>query len=213
MSAPDTSPQRDRMVTRQIEARGVTDRRVLEAMRTVPRERFVPDRLAEHAHDDAPLPIGEDQTISQPYIVALMIAALGAGPGDRALEVGAGSGYAAAVLSRIVSEVDAIEWHGALARAARDTIGKLGYDNVTVLHADGTEGRPERGPYDAILVSAAADSVPETLLDQLAVGGTMVVPLTTRSGGQQLERIRRTDAGLARESLGPVRFVPLMTEE
>src|SRR5687768_1457415 len=149
------------MVERQLKARGVRNPQVLAAMAEVPRERFVPERLREFAYEDGPLPIGEEQTISQPYIVALMIEAADVSPGDRVLEVGAGSGYAAAVMSRIADAVYAIERHETLARSAQERVADLGYDNVVVLAGDGSLGLPGKAPFDAILVAAGGDKVPE----------------------------------------------------
>ncbi len=211
MTAIDFAALRDDMVRRQIAARGVRDRRVLEAMGTVPREVFVPERLAELAYDDTPLPIGEEQTISQPYVVALMAEALELGPEDKVLEIGAGSGYAAAVLSRIAREVWAIERHEPLARQARERMQRLGYSNVHIIHGDGTLGWPEHAPYDAIVVAAGGPEVPQALLDQLAAGGRLVIPIGPDPRTQNLIRVRhRADGTYAREDLGAVRFVPLI---
>src|SRR3990170_8331750 len=168
-----TSPQDDRrrMVERQLTARGIGNPHVLAAMGEVPRERFVPERLREFAYEDGPLPIGEEQTISQPYIVALMIEAADVSPGDRVLEVGAGSGYAAAVMSRIADKVYAIERHEPLALSAQERISELGYDNLEIIAGDGSLGLPGKAPFDAILVAAGGDKVPEPLKQQLAIGG------------------------------------------
>jgi protein-L-isoaspartate(D-aspartate) O-methyltransferase len=203
--------ERQRMVERQLAARGVHDRAVLRAMGEVPREAFVPDELAEFAYADSPLPIEAGQTISQPYIVALMIQALELEPGDRVLEIGAGSGYAAAVMSRIAREVYTVERHGELAELARRRCHDLGYDNVHVLHGDGTLGWPDHAPFDAISVAAGGPEVPEPLLDQLAAGGRLVIPIGADPREQVLVRVRRDEHGeLERESLGRVRFVPLI---
>jgi protein-L-isoaspartate(D-aspartate) O-methyltransferase len=211
MTAIDFKTLRDEMVSRQIAARGVRDRRVLEAMRTVPREAFVPERLAEFAYDDTPLPIREEQTISQPYVVALMAEALELQPGDRVLEIGAGSGYAAAVLSRIAGDVWAVERHEPLAREARERLARLGYANVHIVHGDGTLGWPEHAPYDAIVVAAGGPEIPQALLDQLAEGGRLVIPIGPDVRSQNLVRVsHRTDGEYVREDLGPVRFVPLI---
>ncbi|HSU83800.1 MAG TPA: protein-L-isoaspartate(D-aspartate) O-methyltransferase [Thermoanaerobaculia bacterium] len=202
---------RQEMVDRQIAARGVRDRRVLEALGTVPREAFLPERLAEFAYDDTPLPIGQEQTISQPYVVALMAEALELQPGDKVLEIGAGSGYAAAVLSRIAREVWTVERHESLAREARERMARLGYANVHVIHGDGTLGWPEHAPYDAIVVAAGGPEVPQALLDQLAPGGRLVIPIGPEPRTQSLVRVRRRPDGThAREDLGGVRFVPLI---
>jgi protein-L-isoaspartate(D-aspartate) O-methyltransferase len=183
-------------------------------MSTVPREVFLPERLAEFAYDDTPLPIEEEQTISQPYIVALMAEALELEPGQRVLEVGAGSGYAAAVLSRVVGDdgdVHAIERHATLADLASERMRRLGYDNVHVRHGDGTLGWPEHAPYDAIAVAAGGPDVPPALKQQLAIGGRLVIPVGTDPRLQELVRIRRTGQDrFERENLGGVRFVPLV---
>jgi len=211
MSALDFPALRKEMVDRQIAARGVRDSRVLEALRTVPREQFLPERLAELAYDDTPLPIGEEQTISQPYVVALMAEALELRPEDRVLEIGAGSGYAAAVLSRIAREVWTVERHASLAREARERMERLGYRNVQVVHGDGTLGWPERAPYDAIVVAAGGPEVPPALLGQLAPGGRLVIPIGPDPRNQSLVRVRRRpEGGHVREDLGGVRFVPLI---
>lgn len=201
----------NQMVDRQIAGRGVRDPRVLEAMRTVPREAFVSEHLAESAYDDSPLPIGEEQTISQPYVVALMTEALEIRPEDKVLEIGAGSGYSAAILSRIAGEVYAVERHASLAREAEERLARLGYANVHVLHGDGTLGWPEHAPYDAIVVAAGGPAVPPALLDQLAEGGRLVIPIGPDQRNQDLVRVRRrAEGGTVRELLGPVRFVPLI---
>jgi protein-L-isoaspartate(D-aspartate) O-methyltransferase len=203
--------KRGQMVEEQIAARGIVDRAVLNAMREVPRELFVPDSAVEFAYEDTPLPIEEGQTISQPYIVALMAATLNLTPRDRILEVGAGSGYAAAVLSRIAAEVYAIERHEALAEVAGRRMKALGFDNVHVLHGDGTLGWPEHAPYDAIVVAAGGPSVPHALRAQLAIGGRLVIPVGTTPRLQQLVRVTRTSQReYQREELGGVQFVPLI---
>jgi protein-L-isoaspartate(D-aspartate) O-methyltransferase len=205
---------RERMVATQIEARGITDPLVLDAMRIVPRERFVPASLAKFAYDDGPLPIGHGQTISQPYIVAVMAQAAGLKPGARALEIGTGSGYGAAVLSRIAAEVYTVERVGALAAAARASLAKLGYANVHVLEGDGSLGWADHAPYDAIVVTAGGPRVPRTLLNQLAVGGRLVMPVGPVARHQRLVRVTRTDAHeYAYEDLEEVAFVPLIGAE
>jgi len=209
----DRSAERRQMVERQIEARGVEDRAVLAAMEAVPREAFVAPEAVAFAYHDTPLPIGEEQTISQPYIVAYMVEAADVGPGDRVLEVGTGSGYAAAVLSRVAERVFTIERHRSLADEARRRFRELGYDNVEVRVGDGTLGWPEEAPFDAVVVSAGApDQVPPALQEQLAPGGRLVIPLGTTREGQELVRVRRSDDGetLSLSRLGPVRFVPLV---
>ena len=207
----DRAAERDAMVERQLASRGIRDARVLEAMRTVPREAFIAGELAEFAYEDAPLPIESAQTISQPYIVALMTAALELEPGQRVLEVGTGSGYAAAILSRIAAEVYTIERHAELAESASRRLRELGYANVHVLHGDGTLGWPEHGPYDAIVVAAGGPQVPEALLAQLVVGGRLVIPIGDTPRDQRLLRVRRVGGDTYdREDLGGVRFVPLI---
>jgi protein-L-isoaspartate(D-aspartate) O-methyltransferase len=198
------------MVDRQIAARGIADQRVLDAMREVPREEFVPMEVREFAYDDTPLPIEAGQTISQPYIVALMIEAAAIVQGDRILEIGVGSGYAAAVMSRIGRRVHAIDRHGELADLARDRMARLGYDNVVVRTGDGTQGWPENAPFDVILVAASGPEVPEPLCRQLVIGGRLVMPVGDPDE-QQLVRVTRTARDDYREEdFGPVRFVPLI---
>lgn len=206
----DYDKQRDAMVERQIRRRGIADERLLRAFREVPRERFVPKDMAEFAYEDGPLPIGEGQTISQPYIVASMIEAAEVGPGDRVLEVGAGSGYAAAVLSRIAKRVFAIERHAILARQAEERVAALGYDNLDVIAGDGMQGLSEEAPFDAILVAARGIEVPEALKQQLTVGGRLIIPV----GGEDVQQLRcvvrtREDAWESHD-IAPVRFVPLL---
>ena len=206
--------RRERMVSRQIEARGIKDPDVLEAMRKVRREEFVPARLKARAFDDGPLPIAEGQTISQPYIVALMTEALELEPGDKVLEIGTGSGYAAAVLGEVADEVYTIERHGKLAEQARERLEALGYDNVHVKHGDGTLGWIDEAPFDAIVSTAAGPEVPESLESQLVPGGRLVIPVGDRIMSQKLLRVRRVDDGeFETEDLGAVRFVPLIGEE
>ncbi|HEX7181639.1 MAG TPA: protein-L-isoaspartate(D-aspartate) O-methyltransferase [Thermoanaerobaculia bacterium] len=208
---PNFAFLRRAMVEHQLAARGIRDQRVLDAMNTVPREAFLPERLAEFAYEDTPLPIEEEQTISQPYVVAAMAEALKLSPDDRVLEVGAGSGYAAAVLGRIASEVWAIERHAALAQSARQRMEKLGYGNVHILHGDGTLGLPGHAPYDGIVVAAGGPDVPQALVDQLAPGGSLVIPIGPDPRLQQLVRVRKNEDGTTeREDLGAVRFVPLI---
>src|SRR4051794_39112870 len=168
---------RDEMIETQLRSRGIRDERVLDAMRAVPREAFIAGELAEFAYEDAPLPIEAGQTISQPYIVAAMIVALELSPAARVLEVGTGSGYAAAVLSRLAAGVYTIERHQELAEAATRRLRALGFENVHVRHGDGTLGWPEHAPYDAITVAAGGPDVPQALLEQLAIGGRIVIPI------------------------------------
>lgn len=201
------------MVRRHIKGRGISDPRVLEAMEAVPREAFVGGVQARRAYADGPLPIGEGQTISQPYVVAWMAEAAEVGPGDRVLEVGTGSGYAAAVLGRLADAVYTVERHAVLAQAAAGRLGELGFDNVKVRHADGNRGWSEHAPYDAIVVAAAGPGVPGALREQLRKGGRLVMPVGGRWATQRLIRERRCESGeFTREELGAVRFVPLMDE-
>ena len=205
---------RKRLVSEQVEARGVRDPLVLAAMRKVPRERFVPQRLKGEAYEDRPLSIGAGQTISQPYIVAFMVEALALRGGEKVLEIGAGSGYAAAVLAEIAGEVFTIERIGQLAERAAASLADAGCHNVHVRHADGTEGWIDHAPFDAILVSAGGPDVPKTLLHQLAVGGRMVVPVGRDPRAQELVRITRVDEDeFEQEDLADVRFVPLIGKE
>jgi protein-L-isoaspartate(D-aspartate) O-methyltransferase len=207
----DQVHKRHKMVDTQIRARGIQNSAILEAMRRVPRDAFVPPDLSEFAYEDSALPIEADQTISQPYIVALMIAALQPEDTDRVLEIGTGSGYAAAVLSRIVREVYTVERHAELADLARRRMNSLGYDNVHILHGDGTRGWPEHGPYDGILVTAGGPKVPDALLQQLAIGGQLVMPIGAEPNNQHLVRMtRQQDSTYTQQGLGSVRFVPLI---
>ena len=202
---------RQRMVTEQIAAREVRDARVLQAMRDVPRHLFVPPDLQRQAYQDRPLPIGYDQTISQPYIVGLMTELARPSPADRALEVGTGSGYQAAVLSRLVSHVYTIEIVEPLARSAEQRLKTLGYANVTVRAGDGYAGWPDVAPFDIIMVTAAPDQVPAPLLTQLKPGGRLVIPVGPVSGVQELQLIEKDNAGRTRTTrVAPVRFVPLV---
>ncbi len=204
---------RRRMVRRHLKERGISDPRVIEAMASVPRERFVAPELRSRAYADGPLPIGEGQTISQPYVVAFMAEAAELGGGDSVLEIGTGSGYAAAVLSRVADTVHTVERHAALAETARERLRALGYANVRVRHGDGTLGWREHAPYDAIVVSAGGRRVPAPLREQLADEGRLVMPVGWGWRGQSLVRERRTRSGrFTREKLGRVRFVPLIGE-
>ena len=202
---------REEMVRRQIAGRGLHDPALLDAFRSVPREEFVAAALRPAAYQDRPLSIEADQTISQPYIVALMIDAAGVRPGHHVLEVGAGSGYAAAVIGRIAAKVFAIERHGELAALARKRMERLGYSNVTIIEGDGTLGLPTEAPFDAILVAATGRAVPGGLVDQLKVGGHLVMPVGAPWSTQWLVRlIKQADGGIAEEPLCAVRFVPLV---
>ena len=202
----------EQMVTLQLEARGIGDARVLAAMRAVPRHEFVSGELRDRAYDDCALPLGvAGATISQPIVVAWMLEALGVRESDRALEVGAGSGYAAALLGRLAREVFALERDAELARAARERLAALDAGNVVVASGDGSAGWAAHAPFDAILVSAAAPSVPDALVAQLAPGGRLVLPVGA-PGQQTLVRIARgRDGALDRRELGAVQFVPLVT--
>ena len=210
----DLTRARDRMVDIQIAGRGVRDRHVLDAMRRVPREAFVEPGYDEFAYEDGPLPIGEAQTISQPYIVALMIEAAEVKPGDRVLEVGAGSGYAAAVMSRIADRVYAIERHPSLGDCARQRFRKLGYDNIDLRVGDGTRGWAEAAPFDAILVAAGGPEVPPRSRNNVAIGGRLVISVGETGRRQTLLKLTRTsDAAYEEEDLGAVAFVPLIGEQ
>ena len=205
-------PLRRGMVESQIRGRGVSDPRVLDAMMRVPRHLFAPDRYREQAYEDHPLPIGQGQTISQPYIVALMLEALALQPGDRVLEVGTGSGYVTALLAELVTQIVSIERHGRLADGARELLARLGYSNVQVVVGDGSEGFAEVAPYNAILVSAAAREIPEALIAQLAEGGRMIVPI----GGEDSQQLQfvRMEGGQSKIVLRELcRFVPLVAGE
>ena len=207
----DPASMRRRMVETQLVTRGIRHPAVLRAMGAVPRERFVPVLDAPDAYEDSALPIAEGQTISQPYIVALMLEAIAPEPTDRVLEIGTGSGYATAVLAEIVAEVYTVERLPVLARAARTRLDELGYRNVYVLDGDGTLGWREHAPYDGIVVTAGGPEVPAPLLPQLRVGGHLVVPVGVTPRSQELVRVtRRAPDAYARESLGAVAFVPLI---
>ncbi len=201
---------REKMVRGQIEDRGVHDKRVLAALRKVPRHLFVPADMVPYAYADGPLPIGYRQTISQPYIVAFMTEALELKPQDRVLEIGTGSGYQAAVLAELVQQVYSIEIIEPLGRDAAERLKGLGYSNIQVRIGDGYRGWPEAAPFDAIIVTAAPDHVPSALVGQLREGGRMVVPVGRFL--QNLIRLRRTPKGVKRETLLPVRFVPMVGE-
>jgi protein-L-isoaspartate(D-aspartate) O-methyltransferase len=191
--------------------RGISDQSVLRAMDEVPREHFVPTELADRAYADQALPIACGQTISQPYVVAYMTEQLELEPRHRVLEIGTGSGYQTAVLSRIAREVVSIERYRTLANAARNRLRTLGYSKVTILTGDGFAGAPDRGPFDRILITAAAENVPDALVDQLAEHGRMILPLGPRPGPQYIVKLTKTPGGeLVREELIAVRFVPLV---
>lgn len=201
---------RREMVASQIERRGVEDRRVLDAMREVPRHRFVPEGYRGDAYADSPLPIGEGQTISQPYIVALMTSLLELDGDERVLEIGTGSGYQAAVLARLVREVYSVEILRPLGEQARTTLEELGYENVQVRVGDGYKGWPEKAPFDGIIVTAAPERIPEPLIEQLKVGGRLVIPVG--NFWQNLLVITKTADGVEKRTVLPVRFVPMTGE-
>ena len=207
----DLERARARMVDLHLAARGIMDPRLLDAFRSVPRESFLPENLAEFAYEDNPLPIGEGQTISQPYIVAVTVEALGLRGGERVLEVGAGSGYAAAILSRVAGEVFTVERVESLATSARSRLARLGFSNVFVACADGSLGWPEHAPYDAIAVAAGGPKAPPALLSQLAIGGRLVIPIGPDDASQVLVRVtRESETEYSQEALTEVRFVPLI---
>jgi protein-L-isoaspartate(D-aspartate) O-methyltransferase len=208
--AEDYASDRAEMVSRQIADRGVRDERVLAAMRKVPRHEFVPESEKRSAYHDTPLPIGEGQTISQPYIVALMTELARPDKNHRVLEVGTGSGYQAAVLAEVVGHVYSIEIEATLARRASEVLERLGYDNVTVRTGDGYIGWMEHAPFDSIVITAAPDHVPKPLIEQLKPGGRMVVPVGPMSATQQLRVLEKDAAGkVTSKVVAPVRFVPL----
>ena len=211
MKESETTRQRETMVREQIAGRGIRDRAVLAAMRRVPRDEFVAADLRDRAYEDTPLPIAEGQTISQPYIVAMMLEAAQLQPGDRVLEVGAGSGYACAVASLMAAHVDAIERHARLCEEASARLARLGFANVDIHCADGSAGWAAGAPYDAILVAASGPRIPEALREQLAVGGRLVMPVGDASYSQSLRKLTRLSANEFRDDdLGGVVFVPLI---
>src|SRR5579864_3435050 len=203
------SSLRQRMVEEQLRARGMTDERVLAAMLRVPRHEFARERYRHQAYEDHPLPIGEEQTISQPYIVASMLQALALNPTDRVLEIGTGSGYLAALLAELAVEVVSIERHPALAESARSLLASMGYKNVRVLAGDGSRGFPENAPYEAIIVSAAARELPYELVEQLAEGGRMIIPVGP-ADSQQLLLIHKQNGKAVISPRELCRFVPLV---
>ena len=214
LTMTDFTREREAMVEQQLRGRGIGEPHILDAFRAVSREEFVPATHAHLAYGDHPLPIEAEQTISQPCIVALMIQAAGIGPGDTVLEVGAGSGYAAAVISRIAGSVVAMERQPELVEIARARLRRLRFDNVEIIEGDGTRGCAERAPFDAILVAASGSHAPESLIAQLAPGGWLVMPIGDPHGAQELIKVtKQDDLVLRQESLGGVRFVPLIGEE
>jgi protein-L-isoaspartate(D-aspartate) O-methyltransferase len=210
-SVSDFAAHRQQMVQRQMMTRGINDARVLAAMRKVPREEFVPSESRAGSYEDGPLPIGYGQTISQPYIVAFMTEQLRAKPSDRVLEVGTGSGYQAAILAELVSEVYSVEIVEALAKNAEATLQRLGYKNVHLKIGDGYKGWPEEGLFDAIIVTCAPDKVPQPLVDQLKDDGRMVIPVGDRFA-QQLYLLEKKNGQLKQSATLPVRFVPMTSE-
>ena len=214
MAEHDFATEREAMVERQLKRRGITEPHILDAFRAVPREAFVSEDLQDQAYGDYPLPIEAHQTISQPYIVALMIQAAGIGPGDTVLEIGAGSGYAAAVIGRIAGRVVGIERQHELVEIARERVQRLGYGNVEIVEGDGTRGWPDGAPYDAILAAASGSHVPAALLDQLKPAGGIVMPVGHAHDVQRLVKVTKAPDGSVQQSdLGAVRFVPLIGEE
>jgi protein-L-isoaspartate(D-aspartate) O-methyltransferase len=210
---PELAAAREEMVVWQIEQRGVSDPRVLEAMRSVPRHLFVPPDYVGQAYEDHPLPIGLGQTISQPYIVAWMTELLGLESDYKVLEIGTGSGYQAAILAEVVDQVYTIEIIPELADSARKRLEILGYENIYVLRADGYWGWPEHAPFDAIIVTAAPDHVPQPLVEQLKPGGRLVIPIGPPGGYQSLWQFALEEGGLVGKEIGGVRFVPFVREE
>lgn len=210
----DFTAAREAMVERHLKQRGINEKRILDAFLDVPREAFISEKYASLAYGDHPLPIEAGQTISQPYIVGLMIQAANIKAGDTVLEVGAGSGYAAAVIGRIAAKVIAIERQHELVEVARERIRRLGYANVEIVEGDGSLGWPDGAPYDAILAAASGTHVPRVLIDQLSPGGCIVMPIGDPGWAQELVKVtRREDGTLVSENLGGVRFVPLIGEE
>jgi len=210
----DFASEREAMVERQLRRRGITEPIILDAFRQVPRELFVSDQYAHLAYGDHPLPIEAEQTISQPYIVALMMQAAAIKSGDKVLEVGSGSGYAAAVIGRIAARVIGIERQHELVEVARERLERLGYDNIDIVEGDGTKGCSDEAPFDAILAAASGSHVPEPLLGQLAPGGRIVMPIGDPGAVQELVKVTKQEDGILRqENLGAVRFVPLIGEE
>ncbi|MGA2120851.1 MAG: protein-L-isoaspartate(D-aspartate) O-methyltransferase [Methanoregula sp.] len=205
------SDERRRMVEQQIQSRGISNPQVLRALREIPRHLFIPTPYNTSAYEDAPLPIGNGQTISQPYIVALMTELLDPRPEDRVLEIGAGSGYQAAILSMLVRYVTTIERIPAVADLARENLAKIGLKNISIIVGDGTRGYPENAPYDGIMITAATPEIPKPLIDQLTFGGILVAPVGGREI-QELITLTRNENGMVCSSHGGVRFVPLIGE-
>ncbi|MCH6568613.1 MAG: protein-L-isoaspartate(D-aspartate) O-methyltransferase [Acidobacteria bacterium] len=212
MTQEDLAQQREQMVETQLESRDIQSERVLEAMKKVPRHLFMPESVRQYAYIDSPVPIDQGQTISQPYIVGLMTQTVDPKPGDRALEVGTGSGYQAAVLGELVQEVYTIEIIPDLAERAGKTLSDLGYDNVEVRQGDGYQGWPEKAPFDIILITAAPEKIPQPLIDQLAEGGRLVVPVGPQGEIQTLTLVTREKGEVKRTYITDVRFVPMTGE-
>jgi protein-L-isoaspartate(D-aspartate) O-methyltransferase len=210
-TAAEFATHRQRMVEQQLKPRGIKDERVLAAMGKVPREEFVPADVRPSAYEDGPLPIGYDQTISQPYVVAFMTEQLRPKRSDRVLEIGSGSGYQAAILGELVAEIYTIEIVEPLAKSAEATLQRLGYNNVHIKMGDGYKGWPEEAPFDAIIVTCAPEKVPQPLVDQLKDGGRMVVPVGERFA-QQLYLLEKKNGQLKESVTLPVRFVPMLRE-
>lgn len=212
LTTGDFGAQRQRMVEQQLKSRGIKDERVLAAMAKVPREKFIPADARADAYGDGPLPIGYDQTVSQPYIVAFMTEQLGPKPSDRVLEIGSGSGYQAAILAELVTNVYTIDIVEPLAKSAQATLQRLGYKNVHIKVGDGYKGWPEEAPFDAIIVTCAPENVPQPLVDQLQDGGRMVIPVGERFA-QQLYLLEKKNGQLKESATLPVRFVPMLREK
>ncbi|GGW21679.1 protein-L-isoaspartate(D-aspartate) O-methyltransferase [Arenibacter certesii] len=213
MAQVNWATERKNMVNNQLIARGINDPATLEAMKKVPRHKFVPHSLIKQAYNDHALPIGNDQTISQPYIVAFMTESLDLNSTDNVLEIGTGSGYQAAVMAEIVASVYTIEIVKDLANSAKNRLDTLEYNNVSVKWGDGYHGWPEQAPFDAIMVTAGAEEVPEPLISQLKDGGRMVIPVDDKDGGTYLIKLTKQDGKLKKEILAPVRFVPFTRDK
>jgi protein-L-isoaspartate(D-aspartate) O-methyltransferase len=214
LTMTDYAAERDAMIERQLRRRGIGEKQILDAFRKVPREEFISEEHAHLAYGDHPLPIEANQTISQPYIVALTIQAARIRTGDKVLEVGSGSGYAAAVISRIAAKVIGIERQHDLVEVSRDRLRRLGFDNVEIVEGDGTRGCPQYAPFDAIVAAASGSHVPKAFVDQLADGGCIVMPVGDPGWIQELVKVtKRADGSVERQNLGGVRFVPLIGEE
>ncbi len=209
----DYALERELMVKTQLESRGILHSKTLNAMRKVPRHLFVPENLRSDAYTDGPLPIGDGQTISQPYIVGYMTQELQLKPSDRVLEIGTGSGYQAAILAQIVDSVYTIEIVNSLARTAKERLRQLGYNNVIVKQGDGYEGWPAKAPFDAIMVTAGAATIPQPLVDQLKEGGRMIIPVGPQHAVSHLVLLKKTNYEVTRKKLIPVRFVPFTREK